>query len=742
MKKFAGSQKLYLAQYREDAAFTQFGSDLDASTRFLLTHVCPYPIQQPGDGKHHILRSGTSPAMERTSHANLLAVGGISTGPTKCFNTIGSPTYVRHPACSAFTGVTFTAVIFNAHGSQLMVRKLVEPACIEADGQELAFRLRVTVTRQLKQHSRILHSNVPKTPYAKPGTVSALNNGERLSPVPHPSTMGPDAKTNEVLSPVMLKLTKFLSQSMLKRVLGTGATQNKPRMHRSKLLVHFQIIQAVIFTLRELLAQMNVQEELEVEDLHVLYPQRLSTRLAKRCYAEPDSESEELECFDIRVDDVSDPDSSSKLDKEAETKPQCKRRIKGVACQELLSRTKELRLTERNEKSQAGMSKHSIGQFTKQDLVCKKYANSGLRQQPPTLPNTTYNKQVDMADPFNFGGLYDDDIEETRPTIVERPQARVTGSRGSLKNASRNNELSKSKVTNAKKKSSHAGWEYINVNLPAGALALPDISQECLNDPRWTHMFLPTLSHALYNSESPFTSWAWNFMLLQMVQKVFDLLFSNISYTLSLEDGIVKAAYDRMRSWKSKLASDILKVVKTFFDSAEFRDRPDKVKEYVRWALAYGGPAYYEMPVPKSCAFNGDPNHPKLKGFLWSQFILPIAKSYIGFAEKSVLHPSLGPNNPPKGLYALILTAVERAIRAYTTGVFNTPGDFNHQSTWRAMKDFYRMFEKTRPYHWEDVLTFDDHDDPEDHIDDSTLSAYCADFFLPSSPTKSAYNDA
>ena len=36
MKKFAGSLKLYLAQYREVAASAQFGSDLDASMRFLL----------------------------------------------------------------------------------------------------------------------------------------------------------------------------------------------------------------------------------------------------------------------------------------------------------------------------------------------------------------------------------------------------------------------------------------------------------------------------------------------------------------------------------------------------------------------------------------------------------------------------------------------------------------------------------------------------------------------------------
>jgi len=36
VKSVSGSLKLYLAQYRDVAAFAQFGSDLDASTRFLL----------------------------------------------------------------------------------------------------------------------------------------------------------------------------------------------------------------------------------------------------------------------------------------------------------------------------------------------------------------------------------------------------------------------------------------------------------------------------------------------------------------------------------------------------------------------------------------------------------------------------------------------------------------------------------------------------------------------------------
>jgi F-type H+-transporting ATPase subunit alpha len=53
MKKVAGSIKLELAQYREMAAFAQFGSDLDASTQRLLnrgarlTELLKQPQYQP-----------------------------------------------------------------------------------------------------------------------------------------------------------------------------------------------------------------------------------------------------------------------------------------------------------------------------------------------------------------------------------------------------------------------------------------------------------------------------------------------------------------------------------------------------------------------------------------------------------------------------------------------------------------------------------------------------------------------
>ena len=53
MKKVAGSIKLELAQYREMAAFAQFGSDLDAATQRLLargarlTELLKQPQYQP-----------------------------------------------------------------------------------------------------------------------------------------------------------------------------------------------------------------------------------------------------------------------------------------------------------------------------------------------------------------------------------------------------------------------------------------------------------------------------------------------------------------------------------------------------------------------------------------------------------------------------------------------------------------------------------------------------------------------
>lgn len=79
-----------------------------------------------------------------------------------------------------------------------------------------------------------------------------------------------------------------------------------------------------------------------------------------------------------------------------------------------------------------------ILRLTMQDLVCKKYANSGVRSRPPTKLNAAHAQQAEVADPFEFGGLCDDDLEETRPTIVEGLQALVSVKQRGLKNTSIN----------------------------------------------------------------------------------------------------------------------------------------------------------------------------------------------------------------------------------------------------------------------------------------------------------------
>jgi len=72
MKSVAGSIKLELAQYREMAAFAQFGSDLDASTQQLLargerlTELLKQPQYSPLTTAEQVL------VIYRTSHADVL----------------------------------------------------------------------------------------------------------------------------------------------------------------------------------------------------------------------------------------------------------------------------------------------------------------------------------------------------------------------------------------------------------------------------------------------------------------------------------------------------------------------------------------------------------------------------------------------------------------------------------------------------------------------------------------------
>ncbi|KAH9014755.1 hypothetical protein EDB85DRAFT_1876224 [Lactarius pseudohatsudake] len=504
---------------------------------------------------------------------------------------------------------------------------------------------------------------------------------------------------------------------------------------------------------KEHLARLNVTEEREEDNLPVAHPQAVSTVTHKRRYVDVETDGDES--FDFKeVDDGSHSDNSDDSSSESnKATTETRTKVSGAARQELQTRMEELRGAKHHnvKKSQRQQT------FTVQDLRCKKYANAGLRPQPLAPPDVDQFQQPE-ADPFELGGICDSDLEDTRPAIAEvrGPQALVTANLKLQCNPSRKNEVfivcfvasevreKTEGVDPGKPHATRKAIPYKDQEPQADepfTEAHPNVTRACLNDPRWTRAFLPTLSHALYISDHPFTDWTWDTgTLVKTIQMVFELTFTNISYVLSLRDSIVKAAYDRMKTRRSKIASDVLTLVKTFFEGAEFKNQPEKVKEYVHWALRCGGPAYYEIPVPMSCTLRKDhPDYPRPDGFLRSQFILPIAETYIGFSTKSVLSPSLGPRNPPKGLYAVILTAVERAMRAHITGAFHSPSDFNHRTMWNSMKDFFQILNQVSASRWTQALDFTGYDDTENpnHIDESLLSAYRINFYIPSSPAKS-----
>ncbi|KAH8979306.1 hypothetical protein EDB92DRAFT_390067 [Lactarius akahatsu] len=435
------------------------------------------------------------------------------------------------------------------------------------------------------------------TTKAAPGTT--INSGNTLSPDECPSTKEPDAKVDEGLGPAVDSDNKKAARcqgkakrapngggpsAQVKAVVPTRTLPSRPgrnvhpagqpKLRRNKEQVEAdrkaaeKALQEKLHEVRmakERLVQLNVTEEHEEDDLHMLHLQRLSTAIHKRRHMDIESDDKR---FDLReADDGSDPDdSSSESDEATKTKNKSQnKRVKGAARQELLTRTEDIRGAEHTgETRKQQKSTHNIGRFTAQDLRCKKYANSGLRLQtlslaPPNAALTpTLLQQPDDTDPFELGGLGDSDLEETCPAITEiqslvfdkpprvnelvkiRTKADVHPGKPQ---ATRKPPCHKSKAVKAiVKKDSKCVTE-------VQSDTHPDITHQCLDDSRWTRIFLPTLSHALYISDHPFTDWTReSSALVETVQVAFELSFTNISYTLSAQDGIVKAAYDRMKT--------------------------------------------------------------------------------------------------------------------------------------------------------------------------------------------------
>ena len=113
MKSVAGSIKLELAQYREMAAFAQFGSDLDAATQRLLnrgarlTELLKQPQYSPLTNAEQVVRDlrrhqglSRQAAGQATSAGSSAACSPPARQPTPACSTRSATTTRRSPARS------------------------------------------------------------------------------------------------------------------------------------------------------------------------------------------------------------------------------------------------------------------------------------------------------------------------------------------------------------------------------------------------------------------------------------------------------------------------------------------------------------------------------------------------------------------------------------------------------------------------------------------------------------------
>ena len=260
--------------------------------------------------------------------------------------------------------------------------------------------------------------------------------------------------------------------------------------------------------------------------------------------------------------------------------------------------------------------------------------------------------------------------------------------------------MQNSKIQKAKKPKHAMKAPKANVDLGGGDRPT---AAEFLRDRRWANVFIPTITHALYISRDPFLDFTSESpVFLATVQEVFDLSFPNVNFVLVANDPLVVTVQILCRitlialltmacrlineltaespssqaGFLKRLPSSSIIILlinqKTFETTLVGLSkemvlpitRPPPLKplrslvmiQATRWVLCLVLLSTFVMVA-----------HQAPDGFLQSQFIAPTAEQCLKYAKNSVLIPPLDAKHPPKGLYALLLTAVRYSDMCYGT---------------------------------------------------------------------------
>lgn len=132
-----------------------------------------------------------------------------------------------------------------------------------------------------------------------------------------------------------------------------------------------------------------------------------------------------------------------------------------------------------------------------------------------------------------------------------------------------------------------------------------------------------------------------------------------------------------------------------------------------------------------------------------------IAARNLGYIQGSILHSSLDARRPPKGLYALLMTAVnhfhynhlflfssplwqvERGFTAFAKGTYSKPKQFAHENVWHPLQIFLGHVDSISERRWRLILESRNDDlDIDSEADESMISACRGELYIPLSPQK------
>ncbi|KAI9457286.1 hypothetical protein F5148DRAFT_1322536 [Russula earlei] len=402
---------------------------------------------------------------------------------------------------------------------------------------------------------------------------------------------------------------------------------------------------------KELLAQMNINKDLQDEQILTKNPQQLSAAILKcgRQYLEDDKDGEVFDFTAVEQESCSDDVGSEPV----------KAKVR-AANGALRSEIQEKEADVRGGQDHGGMGminkvKMTNTRFTPLDGAPKQYQNAGLRKDPKS------KKASKVVDPFQSVAADQYPPNPQHDHLHKNELIQMTDSDSEIPaKSSQTKQLTKEKLTVKKKLPKTKSQPADNADNSTSA--------EFIHDIRWANILLPTIMHYLYilwelfihfSSDSP--------TFLVTVQDAFNISFPNVDIILRSDDPLVTMV--QTLSPLLMLTGEILKAVRDFFENSEFLDQPAKIQAYIRWALQGDGPTYYQTPTPQTCSIaHNNPGYMAPNGFLQSRFIAPFGKQYLRYAKDSILQPALNMEHPPKGLYTVILTAVEHAFVAFVRG--------------------------------------------------------------------------